>query len=174
MTIKQLYNEIPESQLLDNYKKMNIRLPIVGMIPPSSVPLYTIDDIDPNRYDFTDSFVQYMTYNKNLLPYRIDFVTQPNFLIFYMDKNMIVQKKSSNVRTRKMRLTATLQYIQICNMNSMSILYNNLLSDISQLYIMQGVNNTLYFYQLIGVMNASTEIFSFMMRFSLDIKSIRI
>ena len=163
---EDLYYEIPESRLYNTYKNiMHRNNGFFGITPPGIGQLYTIDQFKPSVLDFTNSFLSFMDYNRNLLPFNYSVVSTPSFLVFIHDKSNINNQQIVSVpiivRSYKLPVTATETYIMMCNMQSITPFYNQLVKEIIQ---MNTLGMHIYFHKLLGQKNIITDTFNFLMR----------
>lgn len=175
--LEQLYREISEKRLYDTVININKRTIVSGTPPTAYVgSIFTADPHSPDIYDFTHSFLTYMNHNKPLLSFKFSVVPLPSFLIFSIDStqpnNLQLVSKADVVRTFKLPLTASETYILSCDMTQITSFYDRILSEINHLVKTKGMDKQLYFYRLTGVKNPMTDIFSFMMRGSINTKDL--
>lgn len=175
--LEELYSDISEKLLYDTYKQINKKIQIHGSAPSGfNGNVYTIDPNDSNIYNFTQSFLAYLNHNSNLLNFKYSIVTLPHFIIFYIDKinptNLQLAQIPDVVKTYKMPLTATETYILQCNMSNIITFYDRMASEMNYLIQTAGFDKQLYFYQLLGVNNAQTNIFSFIFKGAINIKTL--
>ena len=190
IAIDDLYKQIPEKKLLDNYKRINMSVRVYGKVPPTyNTQLYEIEPNHSGEYNFTNSFVYYMKYNKTILPFDVDVVTTPSFEIFYMDKtytpptnSMIgtcklnLKVKNCIVKTMKLPISISADLIEQLDFLGISPFYNQLLTGISNQIKLSGFDKKLYFYRLSTTPitynpNTFQPVRSFIMRFAIDIKA---
>lgn len=186
--VEDLYIEIPEKRLLDNYRKINSPVYVHGKVPPlNGSQLYTIDRNNPTEYNFTDSFIYYMNYNKSKLPFEVDIVKTPAFQIFYIDKTTmpptnntigqtnVLRSMNCIVRVMKLPMAASIDLIKQLNLLTISPVYNQLLTEIANQVKMKGLDKKLYFYKLAAgptIYNPNTllPMVNFYMRFVIEMK----
>ncbi len=170
--------ELPEYELYDRVVKRQKSMKIKGNTPPSPVNLYKkLADI----YDFTENFIQYVEYNKNILPFSYSKVDAPAFLIYYLtlrnsgkyisyDMNV----KSVVTNDYKMKYFATLNFIENSYKNGtgMDILYDGFLTEMAYIISPKGVHMNLYIFKLLGIPDYKSNTMSFIFKNKIDIKNL--
>jgi len=175
--------DISEVDLLDRLDGVKRNFHITGTFPSGySKEIYEIGAGDLN---FTNSFLDYMVYNRHLLKFSFEPTENPTYLVYYMDEvkdiscgipkiSLVLKQHPGVVRTRFSPVQITLNLftqliIDNLKLDMMSNIYDVILSDLNQ-HMAYSYDQALYFYRMVAVKTGDT--YRFVTRFGKSMKGI--
>jgi len=164
--IEDLYIELPEPRLYNDYCKMNNYKGIVyGDIPPN----FSTHDIYDNMVDFTENFWPYMQYNKRYLWFPYARVYTPIFNIAVKETTAtgyIIRTVPLRIYGYKAKSSVTDQFLANCNNQALASFYDKILTEFN-LIMSNRLDKQLYLYKIQGIFDISASIYSFIFRYAI-------